>query len=138
MRLYTSLGTVHSIRKTPKEIRYYVEIYTQPLWERLLYKAYHWYDMHIFKIPGMYKVERGLFEARSWLAERRGKESILIMPWFASQDCRCFALSQKKRVVLATLDLTEEQYVSLRNTRYPSLGTTESPSPPANLESQGA
>lgn len=121
MRLYTSLGEVHSIRKTPKEVRYYIEVYTQPLRNRLHYKAYHWYDMHLFRIPGLRKLERGLFEARCWLRARRGKESILVLPWFAAQDCRCYELSIKNRTDLATLDLTREQYVTLRNSRYPSL-----------------
>jgi hypothetical protein len=138
MRLYTSLGEVHSIRKTPKEIRYYIEVYTQPLLDRLHYKAYHWYDMHIFRIPGMRKLERGLYEARCWWRARHGKETILVMPWFASQDCHCYELSIKNRVTLVTLDLTYEQYVKVRSVRYPSRGTSASPSRSANPESRGA
>lgn len=138
MRLYTSLGEIHSIRKTPKEKSYYIEVYTQPFWDRLHYKVYHWYDMHLFRIPGMRKFERALYEAKCRWQQWRGNDTFLEMPWFAAQDCHCYELSRKNRKDLVRLDLTEEQYFTLRSSRYPSLGTPASPSQPTSLESRGA
>lgn len=82
---------------------YYVEIYTQPLKDHLIWKLYHKYDM-IFpiKIPGWREAER-------WWINRvdRGWE---YLPFTVRQDLRCYHLSRKNRKHVGRVEVSKDQW----------------------------
>jgi hypothetical protein len=87
--------------------RYYVTLWRQPWHRVLIAKAYHWYDMRIFKVPGFKAIER-------WQT-RRHQDDDFFIPWSNEQDCRCDYLRHKQRKMLLTLEVTEEQYNNLKS-----------------------
>lgn len=88
--------------------RYYVEVFQQP-WYRLLYSTlYHWYDMHIFKVPGFKAFER-------WHSKRYCKD-LTYTPISARQDEKCFFLDRKGKIVLAQCEVDSDTYDKLGGT----------------------
>lgn len=80
---------------------YRLELWEQPLHRWLIAQAYHWYDMRVFKMPG--------FKALENFIERRHKgDPLLYLPLSARQDCRCYDLMVKQRVVLASIEVSED------------------------------
>lgn len=143
----TTFGELHRIRDPitkerldKVQIEHYVEFYTQPTWRRLIWHAYHWYDMRIFKVPGFKKWE----DFSEWWHRRRCNDDCMTgevwrkgmpegttqtetycanMPLSAKQDCRCYELSVKDRQHLFRLDLTHEQWQAIRQARRGSVAS---------------
>lgn len=85
---------------------YWLEIWEQPMHRWLIAEIYHWYDMRIYKVPGFRALER--------LLERRHEDDLLHIPLGASQDCRCYELSIKKKKSLASIEISREQYERIK------------------------
>lgn len=100
--------------------KYLVGVYDQPLWRKLLYEAYHYYDMRVpLRVPGFRRLER---LARRFGGEHRGIMMVdpdpvrirdRIVRWSVMQDLRCYDLSHAKRKRVGELEITEEQYNTL-------------------------
>lgn len=86
--------------------QYLVEIYKQPLHRYLIAWVYHWYDMHIFKVPGFKKFD-------NWHHRKFGKGNIFFIPISCRQDLKCAFLSRQDKVILAELEVDEATYVRL-------------------------
>lgn len=104
MRGY-SLFTTHS--GVSKEVTYHVELWTQPLHRRLIAKAYHRYDMTMYRLPGFKTIEALIL---GW--KMRGEK--IATPWSANQDIRCYFLTRKGRRVLETFEVDESTYERLK------------------------
>lgn len=101
MKIRFKRHTVHSIRKTPREVRYYGTFYAQPTWRYLIAKVYHAYDMN--KIV-------------HWVAHRFPEYhagSGIMLPRCAKQDERCYKLSIAGRTQLAEIEVDQETYEKL-------------------------
>lgn len=111
MRRGWTLYTMHGIGiKDPDKPKtsYWAELYHQPSWRWMIARAYHWYDMHIFKIPGF-----------RWLDAHWGrKRSITWMPISARQDCRCYELFAKGRVTLTSIEIDQALYERMADRNY--------------------
>jgi hypothetical protein len=105
-----TLATIYS--RTSK--RYQVEFWSQPWRHWIVANVYHWYDMHVFKVPGFRRLEK-------WLHDRHGNDPLEYIPLGCRQDLRCWHLTNKRRVQLVTLGITAEQYGRLGG-RYGSEG----------------
>jgi hypothetical protein len=107
---------------------HHVYIYEATLWQWFVQKAYHWYDMRIpLKVPGW----RGFIELYKKVtgAEMRAFQPAndpdfppprwrdRLVGWEYEQDLRCYHLSLmgRKNVKQMRLDITEEQYLKLRD-----------------------
>lgn len=88
------------------EIRYFVNIYQQPWYRRLIARAYCWYDMRIIKMPGFKKLD-------SWHHTHFGKGDWTFLSISVRQDLRCFELRRKDKVILATFEVDRETYLRL-------------------------
>ena len=75
-------------------VTFKVEVWEQPTWRWVRAAVYHWYDMRVYKVPGFRALERLL------LAREHDEES---MPLSCRQDERCYTLTHRNRVVLATV-----------------------------------
>jgi hypothetical protein len=103
-----------ALRKEQAYTSYHVEFWTQPLWNYVVYRLYHFYDMHIFKVPGM----RTLAKVADWWLFRKAEgKDFMAMPWCAEQDLRCFELSKRGRVSVGEVDIDKETYDKLRKAR---------------------
>jgi hypothetical protein len=91
--------------------RYVLEIWTQPRLRWLLAKAYHWYDMRIYKVPGFKQLER-------WLQSRHRGEELIYVPLSCQQDVRCHFLTERRKSVVATVQLTSQQYCEIKKMLY--------------------
>ncbi len=80
---------------------YRLILWRQPLWRWLVAQVYHWYDMRIYKVPGFKLLERFL----EW---RHKGDPMLFVSLGTEQDCKCYFLTQKERVTLATFEISEE------------------------------
>jgi hypothetical protein len=80
---------------------YSLALWEQPLRRWLVAKAYHWYDMRIYKVPGFKLLERFLI----WLHRN---DPMIYLPLSAEQDCRCYFLGEKEKVVLALIEVNKE------------------------------
>jgi hypothetical protein len=81
---------------------YTVEVWQQPFWPWLVAAIYHWYDMRIYKVPG-FKIAEWVWRKMHW---REGP--LEYVPLAAEQDCKCYYLTNRKRVVLATFKVKED------------------------------
>src|SRR5512144_137179 len=75
-------------RNEPSTITYWVTLTKQPLWNKIIADIYHWYDMHIYKIPGWKLISK----IHRWI--KRSKSDNLYIPLANEQDIRCFHLSR--------------------------------------------
>lgn len=112
-----------------KQTTYRVNFYTQPRWDYLKSRIYHWYDMRVFKIPGFSRIEalderlhrlrckNDCMTGKVWRRDQGERIETYCghTPLGPRQDCRCHSLSRKNRVELDHLELTEEQYLMLRS-----------------------
>jgi len=90
---------------------YVLEVWTQPWLRWLLAEAYHWYDMRIYKVPGFGQLER-------WLQSRHRDEEWTYVPLSCQQDIRCHFLAKRRKTVVATVQLTEQQYCEIKKMLY--------------------
>jgi len=108
------------------EISYYVDVYTQPVRNRIAGWLYHKYDMAIYRIPGYSRLERllmerhdlkcqGCFIGEVWRRGGGAAEELFCgyMPLTARQDIKCFKISSKNRIDVGRMLITEEQYQQL-------------------------
>lgn len=100
--------TLHSLNRENGSITEtrHVEFWTQPLWSWLISRAYHWYDMRIYKVPGFKLLEKWLW--------KRHEDELFYMPLGCQQDLRCYHLSEKNRTILANIPVTEEIYQAIK------------------------
>jgi hypothetical protein len=104
MRRGFELYTLHS-RTT---ITYHVQLYKQPVLRLWIASAYHWYDMHIEKLPGVKLIDK-------LISNRRLKKDFeFYIPTWADRDIRCYHLMHKGRVDIINFEVTKEQYDSLK------------------------
>ena len=97
----------HFSKKTPvSEVvtGFTVELWEQPFWRWLIATVYHWYDMRIYKVPGFKLIERTL-----WWFHRN--EPFIYVPLSCQQDIKCYYLTEKKRVVLAKLEVASDSEI---------------------------
>jgi hypothetical protein len=105
MRTYT-LNTSNR-RNEPGTIEYWVTFTQQPLWNAFVAKVYHWYDMRMYKIPGVRLIERfGV-----WL-HRKNDE--IYIPWTNKQDLRCDDLRSKNLKRIASIQIDKDTYQKLQ------------------------
>lgn len=98
--------TRYSIRE-PKE-GYGIWLWKQPMWRWWISQVYHWYDSHIYKVPGFKKFERWLWNRYD---NRNDNDAdFLYIPLSCRQDIRCDQLGHKRRTFLAQIELTKEQF----------------------------
>ena len=107
MKQGISLATIYS-GPGRGDRRHVLEVWTQPWLRRLFAKAYHWYDMRIYKVPGFRQLER-------WLQSRHRGEELIYVPL---RDIRCHSLTNRQRTVVATVQLTEQQYCEIKKMLY--------------------
>lgn len=107
MKLHISLHQIHMTKAD--DIRYELEVYTQPTWRRAIAKFYHWYDMRVFKVPGFKVLE-------DWLWSKH-EDEFLYLPLGCQQDIRCYDLSVAGRKVVARVKITKEQYDNIQASR---------------------
>ncbi|MCD6032298.1 MAG: hypothetical protein K0S78_4480 [Thermomicrobiales bacterium] len=88
--------------------RYAVELWRQPLHLWLIHNAYHWYDMHVEKIPGLHRFEH-------WLMSQ--SDDVHYTPICARRDLRCYLLEQRRKDHIARFDIDRETADKLRGTR---------------------
>lgn len=98
--------TIYTRYSGSRSRTYYVEIWRQPLRLWIAAMIYHWYDMWIYRVPGFRALER-------WNRSRHDSEDWFI-PLSCRQDLRCYHLANKQRLILATFELTQQQYQQLR------------------------
>lgn len=108
MKLHVSLHKAHHLRDGAWS--WYVEIYTQPTWRRLVHRVYHWYDMRIFKVPGFKRLER-------WLEDRHKGDPELYVPLSCRQDIRCYELGVQGKKQAALIKITKERYDEIQRLR---------------------
>jgi hypothetical protein len=104
-----SLATISGPNRDDR--RHVLEVWTQPRLRWLLAEAYHWYDMRIYKVPGFKQLER-------WLQSRHRGEPLVYVPLSCRQDIRCHFLTKRRRFVVATVQLTEQQYCEISKMLY--------------------
>lgn len=109
MKFGITLHVILHIRE-PKERSYEVELWLQPWRRYLVARVYHWYDMHIFKVPGFRAVEK---VHKRWKS-RRLLPGEIVLPLSAEQDCRCYYLARRDRRVLAKFPVDEATYEALK------------------------
>lgn len=92
-------------RDEPAPITFRLELWQQPFRNWIIAVVYHWYDMVIFKVPGV-----------RWLDSKTGSiwnNEIRKLPWSLRQDIRGCFLTEKNRVVVAAVDISRETYEKL-------------------------
>lgn len=95
-----SLSTTYSLRTEDRT--HHLTVWEQPLHRWLIAEIYHWYDMRVYRLPGFRALER--------LLDKLHRGDMLYVPLGCRQDIRCYHLEQKQRTVLATLDISTEDY----------------------------
>lgn len=88
---------------------WWIEVYAQPTWRRLVAAIYHWYDMRVFKVPGFKWLESQL--------ERRQQDPDTYVPLSARQDIRCYDLHEAGRRRVVRIQVTKEQYDAIKAAR---------------------
>lgn len=83
---------------------YHVELWSQPTWRYLMFKAYHVYESRAYRVPGFWVVER--VHDRRRTADRT--------PLQAAQNIRCYDLSRRGRQDLARLGMTARTYAAIK------------------------
>lgn len=83
---------------------HHVELWSQPTWRYLMFKAYHAYDRRVHRVPGFRLVER-VYDSRR-TADRT--------PLQAAQDIRCFYLAHRGRQELARLGTTASTFAAIK------------------------
>lgn len=81
---------------------HHVTLYRQPLHRWLAARAYHWYDMRVYKVPGFKLLEN--------IKEWRYRNRDWYVPISAEQDCRCYDLGERDKTVLATIEVPADVY----------------------------
>lgn len=120
MRGYRLGFVTSTVRRTPESRGYYVELFQQPRWNRLIGVIYHWYNMKVHKVPGFKVLEKFL----EWRSLRKLKPKTP-MEWFKNylplgvrQDLRGYELGEKNLVILARFDVDAETYQRLGGKLY--------------------
>lgn len=106
MKFGITLYTVYC--NSSNEPTYRIELWLQPWRRYLAARVYHWYDMHIFKVPGFKLVENANLR---W--KMRRNPGRICLPLSAEQDCRCYYLARRDRRVLARFPVDEATYEAL-------------------------
>lgn len=87
------------------DYKYLVRVYRQPFHRYLISRIYHWYDMHIHKVPGIKTFER-------WHAKKFSKDWNYV--YFCDRrDVKCSFLSRQDKVILAEFEIDEATYVKM-------------------------
>lgn len=94
-----------TISFTKDNTKYLVEIYEQPFHRWMIARAYHWYDMHLYKVSGFRKFD-------SWYTKRtfKGFPHLLISD---KQNIKCAWLSRQDKEVKETFEVDKDTYVRL-------------------------
>jgi len=109
-----TLGYISHVVGTGEK-RYYVELFTQPWHRWLAARAYHWYDMRVFALPGFKTVEKVKLGYDTRRAVRAGTpEPWQVLPWSNDQDCRCEHLRERGRRVLGRLEIDADTAAQFR------------------------
>lgn len=90
---------------SPK-VTYHVEVFRQPLPRYLVARAYDWYSLRAFKIPGFRRFD-------SWHHRRFGKGDWTFIPISARQDIRAHFLREKGKNHIVTVEIDEDTYVKI-------------------------
>lgn len=87
---------------TKDSTSYHVDLWTQPLHHWLIAEVYHWYDMHICRVPGFHRIE-------GWIdtAINRNTPVLEYLPICAKRDLRCYNLDRKHKTVRATFKISD-------------------------------
>lgn len=98
-------------------ITFHFHVYEQPRLRRLIYQAYHMYDMHVWKLS-----------LAKWIDSKTGgvDGDEIKTPWFCNQDIRCYFLSIKGRRELLRIDVTPEQARNLGFAKFVGFFTAKS------------
>jgi hypothetical protein len=103
MRGYELSTRFHA--RLEQSVTYHVTLWQQPFLRWLVAKAYHCYDMNIYRLPGFKLLENALLRIDD-------------IPLGAKQDIRCHFLTRKKRTEVVTFEVTKEKYDQLRTSKY--------------------
>lgn len=88
---------------------YYLTVWQQPRWRRVIAKLYHRYSDFVFHFPGFRRLE-------DWV-HHRAKDPWYI-PWSNRQDIRCDHLRRKRRTELCCVEIDAETYAKLNKALY--------------------
>ena len=109
---YTSSSLRYKDADGQPKLSYGISLWAQPWHRWLIAEMYHWYSMKIFKVPGFRKLEKWLWN--HYEKTHSADHYLDYIPISNRQDLRCDYLQHKQRKVLATLDLTKEQFDGIR------------------------
>lgn len=92
---------------TRTDIRYYVNVVTQPWYRKAIADVYFWYEMHIHKVPGFKKLLH-------WDSKRKFKKhGFPVLTICDNQSAKHHFLYNQDKKILATFEVDYDTYLRL-------------------------